>query len=70
MSPRGAGPGGGARRPSRSSATPEGEEAASPTTPNGGSRDAYDLFNEGGIITAGVPAAPPSRAPRMQFGSI
>ena len=42
-------------------AAPEGEEAATPTTPNGGTRDAYDLFNEGGIITAGVPAAPPEQ---------
>jgi RNA polymerase primary sigma factor len=38
-----------------------GEEESTPPAPNGGTRDAYDLFNEGGIITAGVQAAPPEQ---------
>ncbi|HLM26030.1 MAG TPA: sigma-70 family RNA polymerase sigma factor [Thermoleophilaceae bacterium] len=40
-------------------AAPEGEEAAHQAGPGG--RDAYDIFNEGGIVTAGIPAPPPEQ---------
>jgi len=38
----------------------EGEEPAV-APPNGVTRDAYDLFNEGGIVTAGLAAPPPEQ---------
>ena len=42
---------------------PELEVAAEPEAdaPPGAPRDAYDVFNEGGVVTAGVPASPPEQ---------
>ena len=40
-----------------------GEEVEVDAAANGGRSDAYDKFDEGGVVTAGLPVAPPDKQP-------